>query len=383
MLLPGLKSIASLFVAAIFVLPAFAGNATPPMPPTVGPGSLNYVEGQVSVNTELINPATMPPPQLHPGDSLTTQQGKAELLLTPGVFLRLGDSSSVKMISPGLANTAVQLDNGHAIVEVDDIYQQNDIRVIAGAANVRLLKTGLYDFDLRQNQLRIFDGKARVEIAGHEITVKRGHDLNFTNPSALKSQKFNPKPYENGALYRWSSLRSAYLAEANVNMGDMYAANQWGGWDGDDWYWDPWFDAYTFLPGDGIFYSSFGWGFYAPWLCYEAPFHGGFGYGRGGQYYHHFSEDARTWGVRSPYLSNANYSHGVYHGPGSTGAGFRSGPQRAGFRNAGFSSGFRGGGAHASGGFHGGGGDFHGGGGFGGGGFHGGGGGGFGGGGHR
>ena len=76
----------------------------------------------------------------------------------------------------------------------------------------------------------------------------------------------------------------------------------------------------------------------------------------------------------SPYLSNANYSHGIYHGPGSTGTGFHSGPQMAGFRNAGFS----GGGVRGSG-FHGGGGGFHGGGfgggggGFGGGGFGGGG----------
>ncbi|MGC2211063.1 MAG: hypothetical protein WA532_13225 [Candidatus Korobacteraceae bacterium] len=255
MLLPGLKSVASFFVAAIFVFPAFADNPTPPMPPTVGPGSLNYVEGQVSVNTELINPQSMPPPQLHPSDSLTTEQGKAELLLTPGVFLRVGDNSSVKMISPGLANTVVEVDKGHALVEVDDIYKQNDIRVIEGAANVRLLKTGLYDFDLRQNELRVFDGKAMVEIAGHEITVKREHDLNFTNPSALKSQKFDPKPYENDDLYRWSSLRSAYLAEANVNLGRMYAANNYGDWVGADWYWDPWFDAYTFLPFDGIFYS--------------------------------------------------------------------------------------------------------------------------------
>jgi hypothetical protein len=379
MLLPGLKSVASFFVAAIFVLPAFADNPTPPMPPTIGPGLLNYVEGQVSVNTELIDPESMPPPQLHPGDSLTTEQGKAELLLTPGVFLRVGDNSSVKMISPGLANTVVELDKGHAIVEVDNIFKQNDIRVIEGAANVRLLKTGLYDFDLRQNQLRVFDGKAKVEIAGHEIAVKREHDLDFTNPSALKSQKFDQLAYENDDLYRWSSLRSAYLAEANVDMGAMYAANAGAGWDGGAWYWDPWFDAYTFVPGDGIFYSPFGWGFYAPWLCFEAPFFGGFGYG----HHHHFSEDARNWGVRSPYLSSANYSHGIYHGPGSTGSGFHSGPQQAdGFRNAGFSSGSHGGG----GGFHGGGGGFSGGGGgfegggFGGGGF---GGGGFGGGGHR
>ena len=103
------------------------------------------------------------------------------MLLTPGVFLRVGDNNSVKMISPGLANTVVEVDKGHALVEVDDIYRQNDIRVIEGAANIRLLKTGLYDFDLRQNPTRVFDGKARVEIAGHEITVKREHDLDFPN----------------------------------------------------------------------------------------------------------------------------------------------------------------------------------------------------------
>ena len=352
-----------------------------------GPGSLNYIEGQVAVNTELIDPTTMPPPQLRPGDSLSTQQGKAEMLLTPGVFLRIGDNSTVKMVSPGLANTVVEVDKGHAMVEVDDIYKQNDIRVIEGDANARLLKTGLYDFDLRQNQIRVFDGKAKVEVAGHQVTVKRGHDLNLSDTASLKSRKFNAQPYENGALYRWSSLRSAYLAEANVNLGTMYANNTWGGWDGDDWYWDPWFDAYTFLPLDGIFYSPFGWGFYSPGRCSEAPFYGGFGFG-----HHHFSEDARNWGVHSPYLASANYSHGIYHGPGSTESGFHSGPQMAGFRNAGFSSGFHGGGVHASGGgFHGGGGfeaavasrwrrAGFGGGGFGGGGF---GGGGFGGGGHR
>jgi len=69
------------------------------------------------------------------------------------------------------------------------------------------------------------------------------------------------------------------------------------GWWGSDWYWDPWFDAFTFIPGDGIFYSPFGWGFYSPWWVYGAPFYGyGYGYGRGygygyGHYYHHFSTD--------------------------------------------------------------------------------------------
>ena len=46
------------------------------------------------------------------------------------------------------------------------------------------------------------------------------------------------------------------------------------GWYGPGWYWDPWFWSYTWLPGDGIFYSPFGWGFYSPWYVGYAPYYG-------------------------------------------------------------------------------------------------------------
>jgi len=38
--------------------------------------------------------------------------GKAEILLTPGAFLRVGGDSAVKMISPGLTNTQVEVQRG-------------------------------------------------------------------------------------------------------------------------------------------------------------------------------------------------------------------------------------------------------------------------------
>ena len=53
---------------------------------------------------------------------LETGDGKAEILLTPGVYLRLGSDSSVKMISNSLANTEVTVSQGEAMVEVDEIY---------------------------------------------------------------------------------------------------------------------------------------------------------------------------------------------------------------------------------------------------------------------
>jgi FecR-like protein len=377
--MPRLKVIAGFFLAAILFAPAWADVTSPG---AAVPGSLNYVEGKVSIGNQPLDSKSIGTAQLQSGQSLTTENGKAEILLTPGVFLRVGANSAVKMISPGITNTEVEVEKGHAMVEVAEIHPENDIRITEGGITAQLLKTGLYDFNLNQERLRVFDGKASIEESGKQVDIKGGHEMSLDSDGSAKAQKFNKKSYEDGDLYRWSSLRSAYLAEANVDAAGIYAndgSGPWGaGWWGADWYWDPWFDAYTFIPGDGIFYSPFGWGFYSPWWVYRAPFYrygyGGYGYGYGYRngyrpYYHHFSVDTRSWGPGDHYVGGRNYANGVYRGPGSVGGGFHSGPRMMGGSRGfgaiggGFhSGGFQGGGFHA-GGFHGGVG-FHGGGGF-------------------
>src|SRR5271169_3861044 len=338
-----LSLVASLFLAAVVSVPAFAADANSNANAAV-PGSINYVEGQVSMGTQALDSKAVGTTELQTGASLTTQKGKAEIPLTPGVFLRVGNNSSVRMISPSLTDTEVSIDKGHAMVEVAEIHPENDIRISEDRSPTRLLKTGLYDFNLRQDQLRVFDGKASVDEGGRSVTVKGGRALNLAEGSPLKGSKFNKKSYEEGDLYRWSSLRSAYLAEANVDAASMYPSSGWGPWGLNAWAWDPWFDAYTFIPGDGIWYSPFGWGFYSPWLAYESPFFG-YGYGYGGwRYPHHFS-NFREWGSRSPYVASNSYAHGIYHGYGSAGGAFHSGPRMASSRGFGaFGGGFHGGG---------------------------------------
>jgi hypothetical protein len=364
MRLPWMKAIASFLFSATLSAPAWANaNAN-----SAVPGTLNYVEGKVSMGGETLDSKSIGSAELKAGQSLTTGSGKAEVLLTPGVFLRLGDNSTVTMISPGLTDTVVGIERGRAMLEVEEIRPENDIRVTEDGATTRILKTGLYDFDSDAGWVRVYDGKATVEEGGRQVNVKGGREVDFAPNGALKANKFDKKADEEGDLYRWSSLRSGYVAEANVDAARLYAASGFGpgpggaGWWGAGWYWDPWFDGFTFIPGDGIFYSSFGWGFYSPWWVYDAPF---FGYGYGYQHFHHhFSPDVRSWGPGSHYVAGRNYSGGVYRGPGSVGRGFQSGP--------GMTGGSRGSGGSRGGGFESGG--FHGGGGFGGGGSHGGGG---------
>ena len=343
MRLSGWKLIASFFLAAILSAPAWA--ATPALP-----GTLNYVEGQAAIGDQTLNAKSVGSVDLQAGQTLTTQTGKAEVLLTPGVFFRLGDNSAATLVSPNLTNTEVALNQGQAMVEVAEIHKDNLLRVQQDGTTTQLLKDGLYAFDADNGGIRVFKGEALVQDGDRQITVKQGHELEVKNAAALKTAKFDKKSLEQSDLYRFSSLRSEYLAEANVDAARVYVAGG-PGWFGPGWYWDPFFTAYTWIPGDGIFYSPFGWGFYSPlWVGY-APYYRPFR-GRYGAY-----ETARPYVAGQGVVSTGRGrmpAESGFHGPspaiagashfGGTGEGFHSGPIAGG--------GFHGGGFAGGGGFH-------------------------------
>jgi hypothetical protein len=276
------------------------------------------------------------------------------------------------MVSPGLADTIMALQKGRAMIEVADIRPENNVRIAENGSSTQLQKAGLYDFDADRGLIRVFDGKAVVQAGGRLIEVKSGRQLNLHATGKLKARKFDKKTYMDD-FYRWASLRSSYLADANVDAARTYAGGGgWapGGWYGYGWYWDPWFAAYTFIPGDGIFYDPFGWGFYSPGLAFGAPYVG-YGYGYGGGRYHHFGP-----GYRPSYTAGGRSSGFAGHAHSVGSSGFGSAVHSSGFGGGGFrgstGGGLRGGGFHASGsgfpggaggGFHGGGGGSHGGGG--------------------
>ena len=261
----------SFLLAAILSVPAWSVDTDNRR--TAAPGTLNYVEGQASIGDVNLDSKSVGNADLQNGQVLETGNGKAEVLLTPGVYLRLGNHTSVKMVSNGLTNTQLAVDQGEVMLEVDRIYSENNLQISQPGANTRIEKTGLYDFDANGQVVRVFDGKAVVNSDDRKATVKKGHELALNN-AKLKEDDFNKKEVtSNNDLYRWSSLRSEYLSEANVNSAQLYYANGWygPGWGGPGWYWNPWYAGFTYLPGNGFFYNPFGWGFYSPLVVYRAP----------------------------------------------------------------------------------------------------------------
>src|SRR5579863_6113262 len=339
---PWLKAAGGFFLAVLSLSPAW--GSVPPQP-----GTINYIEGQSAIGGQALGEKSVGSAELAAGQSLSTQDGRVEILLTPGIFFRVDNHSSVRMISPGLADTVLALQKGRAMVEVADIRPENNVRVSESGASTQLLKAGLYDFDADRGQIRVFDGKAIVQVAGQQIELKSGHQLNLNAKGKLKARKFDKKTYTDD-FYRWASLRSSYLAEANVDAARTYGGGV--GWSptpfyGNGWYWDSSFDAYTFIPDDGISFDPFGWGFYSPWCAYGAPYYGygyGYGYGRGwgGGYRHHFGP-----GYRPVQAAGVRSSRSVGHAYSIRGG--TSGFGRGGVFRGGGGRGFHGGGG---GGFH-------------------------------
>jgi len=262
----------ALLLAALFPV---TGSAQTQNSRQAEPGAINYVEGQASIGTQTLSSSSVGSVVLAAGQTLNTQAGKVEVLLSPGVFLRVDDNSSVKMVNAGLANTAVELDKGRAMVESTDITKNNDIRVQEDGANIRIVKNGLYEFNANDNGVRVFKGKAELVYSDKKVDLGKEREVVLTPSTKPKVNSFDARKYEDD-LFRWSALRSGYLAEASVDQARLYV-NGGPGWVGPGWYWDPWFSCYTFLPAGGIFYSPFGWGFYSPFAVYRSPFfYGGY-----------------------------------------------------------------------------------------------------------
>jgi hypothetical protein len=230
------------------------------------PGTLNYVEGQVTVNGETVTPNSVRSTVVQPGESVQTGEGYAEFLLVPGAFLRLGHDTQVRFLSAGLVNTRVELDRGSAMIEAADLVKGTNIGVVVNGATARLQKKGLYEFDANGRSVEVFDGEAKVSEGDHVTTLKKDDEVLLGSAQPLKKRDFNAKAEEATPLYVWSKVRSENEAEANYSIANRFAVYGTGFVPG--WYWDPYWNFYAFVPAWGAFYSPFGFPFYSPAFVY-------------------------------------------------------------------------------------------------------------------
>ena len=294
-------SITSLFVFAMavsFTASTFAQTTRDKFVISAKAGGVNAVTGRATVrshgNTEwqLLTIKE----DLETGDVVRTGlDGRVEMLLNPGSYMRIGENSEFELADNSLENLEVRLIRGTAIVEAtgaDDT--ELLINIVTPHTKLAIVRRGLYRLNVVPgDNTELIVRKGRVMLDDSHTKVKGGNKVVFSSRSfsIAKLEQTDKKNLDD--LESWSKHRAETVAQANqkIRGRDMtfLMASMDPRWDRFSpayrgvWMFNAGYNCYTFVP---FFY---GWGSpygssYSRSLFggyYDRSFYNGTGTGRG------------------------------------------------------------------------------------------------------
>lgn len=175
-------------------------------------GLVQLADGSVFLDDERLEQKAARFDQMKDGSELRTQDGRAEVLLTPGIFLRIGNDSAVRMVSNRLIDTRVRFLSGSAIVDSADAPQNSAVTMIYSDYVVRIAGEGRFRFNSNPPELIVDEGEAKILFDGKSLVVRSGYALPFA-PN-LAARKFRIGDGDN--LDDWSKSRNAAISRNNL-----------------------------------------------------------------------------------------------------------------------------------------------------------------------
>lgn len=209
---------------------------------SVKAGLVNHVQGQTNVAEQTM---------ARSGNVIRTAlDGYAEILLTPGAFLRLGENSEAVLDTVELENVSLRILKGPAVIEVIDINKKYPIHVKTGNLQVDVIQSGIYRFE--NGSATVIEGKLQV---GPKVTYSKGWRVSFDQ--TYSARKVSKAPMNSLDFY--SQARSEQVAQANLSLASRVGPSFRNY---DYWMYDPFLGMYTYLP-HGNFRSPYGFRYYA------------------------------------------------------------------------------------------------------------------------
>lgn len=200
----GKSVVVSTLLAGLSTLPAAAQTVI-----SARSGLVHYVEGAVFLGDQAVTGQPGDYPLIAEGQLFRTGAGRAEVLLQPGVFLRLAEESGVRLLSASITRAEVEFLTGSIIVDAGRLHDSS-VTVVANGTPAVLRKSGLYRFDAAAPRIRVYDGKAQVGSGSQSVEVEKGKLLSLDGSGAPR--KFDRKDTDEFA--RWSDSRKEYLTMA-------------------------------------------------------------------------------------------------------------------------------------------------------------------------
>jgi hypothetical protein len=192
-------------------------------------GVINLSDGAVWLDSRSVEQHAGRFEQMNNGSELRTENGRAEVILTPGVFLRVGENSGVRMVSNRLADTQVEFLGGSVVVDSMASSGSAPITMLYGLYQARIQKQGCYRFNANPAELKVENGEIELLRGRNWETVSAGHVVPLSGELA-------PRYYVAGnddALDRWNTARNKSISENNLAANGADLSTVMDGWQND------------------------------------------------------------------------------------------------------------------------------------------------------
>jgi uncharacterized membrane protein YgcG len=201
---------------------------------------------------------------LDAGDRIrTAYDGRVEILLNPGSYLRVGGDSEVELSNNSLSNLEVRLLRGIAIVEATGMDGlELNINISTPHTKLAIVRQGLYRLNVVPGDAtELIVRKGHVILSDTHTKVKGGNKVVFsaTAVSVAKLTKDEKKAKEKEEVDLWSKKRADTLAKANRRITDRMMTSAFASYRDNDpygfagsrsgvWFFNRSANCYTFLP---------------------------------------------------------------------------------------------------------------------------------------
>jgi hypothetical protein len=138
-------------------------------------------------------------------DLRTGPESRAELLLNPDTYLRIGSEAIITLESESLDKISLRLVKGRAVVDSVRLDRKLPITIRLGAVDVSIAKDGLYV--LEQERVFVLDGE--MTVLGTDQRLRKGWTLDLSEGAIAP---FEVDDLEDDPLLRWSERRARRLS---------------------------------------------------------------------------------------------------------------------------------------------------------------------------
>jgi hypothetical protein len=182
-------------------------------------GVVHYFEGAVNLGGQPLRYRPGKFPIMPNSAELRTEHGRAEVLLTPGVFVRIGEQSAIRMVDNELLHTRVELLAGAAVVDSAEPMPSTSVTLTYKNWSVRFLERGIYRIDSDPPHLWVLEGSAEVSAGAHEATLLVDKDMDLAFAPVLVPEHTVNAPHD--ALTAWAGGRHQSISADNTIAADI------------------------------------------------------------------------------------------------------------------------------------------------------------------